>query len=157
MKYSSVPFGSYDVKQLQAGEWSFSRQEIEVNSYKTGVEIPLRQSGTLQGGIRYIVGENSIEIKQRNEGFRFTITSNDGKLRQTAVSDGQGNFITFLPTGNYSITLDVRTLPEHTEIEETVKDFTIEGGGVVKLEPFDIVVKTRQINVRKFFAQTPEE
>lgn len=157
VKYSSVPFGSYDVKQLQAGEWSFSRQEIEVNSYKTSVEIPLRQSGTLQGSIRYIVGENSIEIKQRNEGFRFTITSNDGKLRQTAVSDGQGNFITFLPTGNYSITLDVRTLPEHTEIEETVKDFTIEGGGVVKLEPFDIVVKTRQINVRKFFAQTPEE
>lgn len=157
VKYTSVPFGNYDVKQIQPGEWSFNRQEIVVDKYKTRIEIPLRQSGTLQGSIRYIVDENSIEIKQRNEGFRFTITSNDGKLKQTVVTDGQGNFITFLPTGDYSITLDVRTLPEHTECEETVKNFTIEGGGVVKLEPFEVVVKTRQINIKKFFAQTPED
>ena len=109
----------------------------------------------MQGSIRYIVGENSIEIKQRNEGFRFTITSNDGKLRQTVVTDGQGNFITFLPTGEYSITLDQRTLPDHTECNEPVQDFIIEGGVTSKLKPFDIEVKTRQINVRKFFSQKP--
>ena len=157
VKYTSVPFGNYEVKQLQSGEWSFNRKEIEVDRYKTRVEIPLRQSGTLQGSIRYIVEENSIEIKQRNEGFRFTVTSADGKLKQTVVTDGQGNFITFLPTGEYSITLDQRTLPDHTECNEPVQDFIIEGGVTSKLKPFDIEVKTRQINVRKFFSQKPED
>ncbi|MDD4698028.1 MAG: carboxypeptidase-like regulatory domain-containing protein [Fermentimonas sp.] len=153
VKYTSVPFGNYEVKQMQAGEWSFDQQEVVVNRYKTKIDIPLRQSGTLQGSIRYIVSENSIEIKQRYEGFRFTVTSSDGKLRQTVVTDGQGNFITFLPTGEYSITLDQKTLPEHTECKEPVQNFTIEGGETCKLKPFDIEVRTRQLKVKKFFAQ----
>jgi hypothetical protein len=157
VKYTSVPFGNYEVKQLQSGEWSFNRKEIEVDSYKTRVEIPLRQSGTLQGSIRYIVEENSIDIIQRNEGFRFTVTSTDGKLKQTVVTDGQGNYITFLPTGEYSITIDQRTFPDHTECNEPVQNFIIEGGVTSKLKPFDIEVKTRQINVRKFFSQKPSK
>jgi hypothetical protein len=138
---------------MQAGEWSFDQQEISVDRYKTRVEIPLRQSGTLRGNIRYITNENSVEIVQRNEGFRFTIVAADNKLKQTVVTDGQGNFITFLPSGDYSITLDQRTLPEHTECKTMVRYFTIEGSKVTEIEPFDIEVKTRRVNVRKFFAQ----
>lgn len=155
VKYTSVPFGNYDVKQLQPGEWSFKHQEIVVDKYRKIVEIPLRQSGTLQGSIRYIFGENSIEIKERYDGFRFTVTSNDGKLKQTVVTDGLGNFITFLPVGEYSITLDQRALPEHTECKEPVNSFIIKGGETSKLEAFEIHVKTRQVNVKKFFAQKP--
>lgn len=153
VRYSSLPFGNYSVKPMQAGEWSFDQQEISVDRYKTRVEIPLRQSGTLRGNIRYITNENSVEIVQRNEGFRFTIVAADNKLKQTVVTDGQGNFITFLPSGDYSITLDQRTLPEHTECKTMVRYFTIEGSKVTEIEPFDIEVKTRRVNVRKFFAQ----
>ncbi|MFA5695759.1 MAG: carboxypeptidase-like regulatory domain-containing protein, partial [Proteiniphilum sp.] len=154
--YSSLPFGNYSVKPMRAGEWSFNQQEISVDRFKTRVEIPLRQSGTLRGYIRYITGENSVEIVQRNEGFRFVVTSNDEKLKQTVVTDGQGNFITFLPSGDYSITLDQRTLPEHTTCKTMVRYFSIEGGKITKLEPFDIEIKTRKVNVRKFFAQKKE-
>jgi hypothetical protein len=121
------------------------------------LEIPLRHSGTLQGNILYIAGENSIEIDRRSEGFRFTINRSDGKLKQTVVTDGQGNFITFLPTGEYSIVLDQKTLPEHTECKETVETFTISGGKVTKLKPFKIEIKSRRVNVRKFFAQSKEQ
>lgn len=157
VKYTSVPFGNYVVKPMQTGEWSFDQQVININRYKLQLEIPLRHSGTLQGNILYIAGENSIEIDRRSEGFRFTINRSDGKLKQTVVTDGQGNFITFLPTGEYSIVLDQKTLPEHTECKETVETFTISGGKVTKLKPFKIEIKSRRVNVRKFFAQSKEQ
>lgn len=153
VRYSSVPFGNYSVKPMQAGQWSFNQQEIEVSRFKTVVQIPLRQSGTLKGSIRYESGENSVEIVRRNEGFRFTISGNGGKFQQTVVTDGNGRFITFLPVGEYTITLDKRTLAEHTDCTELERNFRMEAGGVNELEPFVIGVKTRKVNVKKFFAQ----
>lgn len=153
VRYNALPFGSYAVKPMQGGEWSFCQQEINVQRYKTRVEIPLRQSGTLRGCIRYLAGENSIEIIRRREGFRFSIASSDGKVKQTVVSDEQGNFITFLPVGNYYITLDQKTLPEHTECKEQRRGFRIIAGDLNHLDSFVIEVKSRQVNVRKFSQQ----
>jgi hypothetical protein len=99
------------------------------------------------------MGENSVEIAPRYEGFRFTVTSTDGKLEQTVATNDLGKFITFLPAGEYSIVLNKKTLPEHTECKESVRTFAIAGGKVTQLEPFDIEVKTRRVNVRKFFAR----
>lgn len=153
VRYTSVPFGTYAVRPMQPGEWSFDQKEISVHRFRTTVEIPLRQSGTLQGSIRYIMGENNVEIVPRYEGFRFTVISSDGKLEQTVVTNDHGKFITFLPAGEYSIVLNKKTLPEHTECKESVRTFAIAGGRVTQLEPFHIEVKTRKVNVRKFFAR----
>jgi len=153
VRYTSVPFGNYSVKPMQTGEWSFGQQEIEVNRFKTVTEIPLRQSGTLQGSIRYEASENSVEIVQRNEGFRFTISGHGGRFQQTVVTDDYGRFIAFLPVGEYTITLDKRTLVEHTDCAEPVQNFRMEVGRVNELEPFVIGIKTRKVNVKKFFAQ----
>jgi len=150
VRYTSVPFGSYTVKPLQTGQWSFDQQEFKVDRFKTRIEIPLRQSGTLRGSIRYEAGENSVEIVQRYEGFRFTISDNGGKLQQTVVTDANGRFITFLPVGEYTITLDQKTLPEHTECKEPVRNFSVKAGELNQLDPFVIEVKSRQVNVRKF-------
>jgi len=151
VRYTSVPFGSYTVKPIQTGQWSFDQQEFKVDGFKTRIEIPLRQSGTLRGSIRYEEGEYSMEIVQRTEGFRFTISGNSGKFQQTVVTDAYGRFITFLPVGEYTITLDQKTLPEHTECKEPVRNFRMEAGRLNELEPFVIGVKTRKVNVRKFF------
>ena len=157
VRYTSVPFGNYTVKPMQTGQWSFGQQEIEVSRFKTVVELPLRQSGTLHGSIRYEAGENSVEIVQRTEGFRFTISGNEGKFQQTVVTDAYGRFITFLPVGEYTITLDKRTLVEHTECKEPERNFRMEAGRVNELEPFVIEVKSRKVNVKKFFAQQKNE
>jgi hypothetical protein len=152
VRYTSVPFGNYNVRPLQAGQWSFDEQEFKVDRFKKIIEIPLRQSGTLRGSIRYEAGENSVEIVQRKEGFRFTISDREGKFHQTVVTDANGHFITFLPVGEYTITLDQRTLPEHTECKEPVRNFTMEAGKVQELEPFVIKVKTRKVNMKIFYA-----
>lgn len=153
VRYTSVPFGKYTVRQMQAGQWSFDPLEIEVSRYKTTVNVPLRQSGTLRGSISYLTGENSVEIVQRLEGFRFTISGNDGKFQQTVVTDANGRFITFLPVGEYTITLDKRTLVEHTDCKEPVRNFRMQAGRMNELEPFIIEVKSRKVNVKKFFDQ----
>ena len=74
------------------------------------------------------------------------------KFQQTVVTDAYGRFITFLPVGVYTITLDQRTLPEHTGCKEPVRNFTMEAGKVNELEPFVIEVKSRKVNVKKFYA-----
>jgi hypothetical protein len=151
VRYTSVPFGTYTVKPVRTGQWTFDQKEIEMKSFKTNVEIPLRQSGTLRGSIRYESGENSVEISPRYEGFRLIITGSDEKVVQTVVTDGSGSFITFLPVGEYKITLDKNTLMEHTQCKDLQRSFRIEAGKVNRLDPFVIEVKTRKVNVRKFF------
>ncbi len=153
IRFTSLPFGKYTIRPMQVGEWSFAPHEIDVSQFKTEINIPLRQSGTLRGSITYLTGENSVQIVQRNEGFRFTISDNSGNFRQTVVTDANGRFVTFLPVGEYTITLDKRTLVEYTECREPVRNFRMETGKMNELEPFVMEVKPRKVNVKKFYAE----
>lgn len=155
VRYSLVPYGDYTVKPMQSGRWFFDRKKITVNSGGTVINIPLRQSGALQGSISYISGENSIEILPRHEGLRFVIMNADGAAVQIAVTSVEGKFTTFLPMGPYSITLDKKTLPEHTDCKDYTRTFTIEAGKTVTLDPFEIEVKERKVNMRRFIASAP--
>lgn len=149
--YSQVPYGEYSVKPMQSGRWFFGRKDITVSSGRTSVSIPLTQSGTLRGRITYIINENSVEIMPRYEGVRFTIMNADGAIIQTTVTGADGKFITFLPMGTYTVTLDKKTLPEHADCEDFSRAVKIEAGKTMKLDPFKIEVKERKVNMKRFF------
>jgi hypothetical protein len=153
VRYSLVPYGEYTVRPMRAGRWFFDRKKVTVNSARTTIDIPLKQSGTLRGSIRYEAGEHSVDIVPRYEGLRFTIANADKTVTQTVITDGQGRFIAFLPVGDYTITLDKNTLVEHTDCEEYTRAFHVEAGKVNELEPFDIEVKSRRVNVKRFFSE----
>lgn len=153
VRYSLVPYGEYTLKPVQAGSWFFNRRKIAVNSAKTKIDIPLKQSGTLRGSIGYMGGKQSVEIVPRYEGLRFTVANTDKTVAQTLVTDAEGKFHTFLPVGEYTITLDRKTLAEQTDCKDPVRTFRIEAGKVNKLEPFTIEIRTRKVNVKKFFAE----
>lgn len=153
VRYSLVPYGEYTLKPMQVGRWFFDRKKITVNSTRTKIDIPLKQNGTLRGNIRYVAGEHSLEIVPRYEGLRFTITNTGKSVVQTVVTDAEGRFRTFLPVGEYIITLDKKTLLEHTDCEDFTRTFKIEAGKVNELEPFIIEIKSRKVNVKKFFAE----
>ena len=150
IRYSNVPFGEFAIKPFKERSWSFDEKKVEVDSYRTKINIPLKQSGTVQGSIKYMEGEFTMNTTQRYEGIRFTITNNDGSITRTVVSDGSGNIITFLPNGVYTINLAKSTLPEHTDCVNNEQVFQIEAGKLFKLEDFEIVVKEREINVKRF-------
>lgn len=153
MLYKSVPFGEYTIRPVQSGKWTFDQKKLAVNSFKTEVEIPLRQSGTLRGSIRYVAGEHSVEIVPQYEGIRIIITDADSKLHQTVITDENGSFVAFLPAGKYTIELDNKTTMELTECKEPIRTLEIEAGKVSKPAPFIIEVKERKVNVRRFVAQ----
>lgn len=152
VRYSLVPYGEYTVRPMRAGRWFFDRREVTVNSARTTIDIPLKQTGTLRGSIRYAAGEHSVDIVPRHEGLRFTIANADKTVAQTVITDGQGRFIAFLPVGEYTITLDKNTLVEYTDCEEYTRVFHVEAGKVNKLEPFEIEVKSRRVNMKRFFS-----
>jgi len=151
VRYSLVPYGDYTVRPMQAGRWFFNQKNITVGSARTAISIPLKQGGTLRGSIRYISDENSVEIVQRHEGLRFVITNADGETVQTVVTGADGKFTTFLPMGTYTIGLNIKTLPEHTECKDYSRTFTVEAGKTVILDPFEIEVKERKVNMKRFF------
>jgi len=153
VRYSRVPYGEYSLKPTRAGRWFFDQKKVPVNRARTTVDIPLKQSGTLRGGIRYEIGENSVEINPRYEGVQFTVSNDDKSFTQTIVTDGQGRFTTFLPVGEYTLTLNEKTLIEHTYCDETTVSIKIEAGKVSQLEPFVIKVQERRVNVRRFFSE----
>ena len=150
VKYSNVLFGEYSVNPLRAGRWFFNSKDFEVNSYRKTLNIPLKQSGTLQGNIRYVAGELSMDINERYEGLRFTITNEKRGFTRTVVTDGRGSFITFLPNGVYTIQLNKNTLPENTDCENYQQVFQIEAGKITGLDEFEIKIKERKINIKRF-------
>ena len=143
-------FGEYSVNPLRAGRWFFNSKDFEVNSYRKTLNIPLKQSGTLQGNIRYVAGELSMDINERYEGLRFTITNEKRGFTRTVVTDGRGSFITFLPNGVYTIQLNKNTLPENTDCENYQQVFQIEAGKITGLDEFEIKIKERKINIKRF-------
>lgn len=149
IRYKLVPYGKYTIKPIQAGRWFFDQKKIQVNRSKVTIEIPLKQSGTLQGKIQYVIGKHSLGIP-RYKGIRFTITNSDKSVSYTAITDNDGKIITFLPVGEYSITLDKKTLAEHTDCKDPNRTFRIEARNTTILDAFYIETQSRQVNVKRF-------
>lgn len=152
LKYKLVPYGEYTVKPTMSSRWFFEQKKIEVNSSRTTMDIPLRQSGTMRGSITYKIGENSVEATLKHEGLRFVVTGvTDKSFTRTLITNAEGQLLGLLPVGEYSITLDEASLAEYTYCEEPTRTFTIEVGKVNEMEPFVIQVQSRTINVKRFF------
>lgn len=150
--YSLVPYGEYEVRPMQSGKWVFDRKKINVNSSRTQIDIPLKQTGTIRGSVVYIIRENSVEIALRYEGFMLTVMNEEGEVIQTIVTDEEGNFTSFLPMGVYSILLNEHSLPEYSDCKDLNRKFTVEAGKTTNVDPFEIEVKERKINIKRFYA-----
>lgn len=151
IRYKLVPYGEYTLRPARASRWFFNRKKVVVDGARTVINIPLTQSGTLRGGIHYETGEHSMEVALKYEGIRVIVTGvTDKTFTRTLITDARGQFLVFLPMGEYTLTLDKNTLAEHTLYEEPDRVFTIEAGKVNEMEPLAIQVQSRRINVKRF-------
>ena len=91
-----------------------------------------------------------MSTSQKLESLRFTISNSDNSINRTVVSDSNGNILTFLPNGVYTIQLSKNSLPEHTDSVNPQQIFQIEAGKVTMLDDFEIIVKERKINIKRF-------
>lgn len=152
VSYSLVPYGKYCIKPFETGRWFFDPKEVVVNGSRTVIDIPLKESGSLQGGVKYLSDKQYDDFIPRYEGLMFTIMNSSGSVIQTVVTDNKGKFLTFLPVGEYTIILDQNTLAEHTYCEKPTQLFRVEAGETTRIPLFRIEIKKRKVNIKRFYA-----
>lgn len=152
VSYSLVPYGKYCIKPFETGRWFFDPKEVIVNGSRTVIDIPLKESGSLQGGVKYLSDKQYDDFIPRYEGLMFTIMNSSGSVIQNVVTDNKGKFLTFLPVGEYTIILDQNTLAEHTYCEKPTQLFRVEAGETTRIPLFRIEIKKRKVNIKRFYA-----
>ncbi|WP_200247471.1 COG1470 family protein [Chryseobacterium paridis] len=148
--YKSIPFGKYALKQIIQQGWYYDEVEFEVNKHHHFLEIPLHQNGTSKGKVIYEFDAKKVmDFTPKLGGIIFNVFRNDHFL-QRVITDDNGEFISFLESGDYRIELSVNSLPANTYCERITSDFKVEAGKIINLEPFMIKVKEKNIRVKKF-------
>lgn len=155
--YSHVPFGSYEIKPVSRQGWFYKGQPLVVTGYRTKVQIPLQQTGTLSGKIIYEFDrKTTTEIILRYSNIRFRILNVDNEVVQRVITTEEGSFLAFLPTGDYKIVLEQNTLEQNTFCEQPEQSFTIRAGKMFDLPAFHIGVKQRRVNMKRFTDSSAE-
>ncbi len=150
--YRSLPFGSYKLKPAVQKGWFTTGGEYTIDSYKMSVEIPLYQSGTATGKIQYDFDSKTVlDFEPKTGGIVFNVSQN-GKFIQRISTNDEGEFVLFLPTGTYQISLNENSLAANTFCEETIFNFEIKAGKTTPIQKFIIKVKEKKINIKKFSA-----
>lgn len=150
LTYRSLPFGTYQLKPAAQKGWFTQGNEYVIDTYKTAVLIPLHQSGTVSGKIKYDFDAKTVlDFEPKIGGIVFNISQN-GKFLQRVSTNDEGEFILFLPTGDYQILLNENSLATNTFCEETAQSFTVAAGKITRIPKFVIKVKEKRINIKRF-------
>lgn len=150
ISYKNLPFGTYKLKQVVQKGWYNDDAIINVKTYRHTISIPLHQNGTLKGGIEYDYDpDTALEFNHKIGGIVFNIYQN-GLLIQKTMTNELGEYLSFLPTGNYTVSLNENTLAPNTSCEVSSRDIKINAGEIAELPSFIIKVKSKKINVKKF-------
>ncbi|WP_426478504.1 hypothetical protein ACP3T3_03290 [Chryseobacterium sp. CBSDS_008] len=148
--YKAIPFGKYMLKQVIQQGWYYNEMEFEVKKHSCFLQIPLHQNGTMLGKINYeFDAKKALEFEPKTAGIIFNIYDKD-KFIQHVVTDDNGEIGSFLGSGDYRIQLVESSLPAHTYCEKITRDFTVQAGKIINLEPFVIKVSEKKIRVKKF-------
>ena len=150
ISYRSIPYGKYALKQVIQQGWYYDETEFTVDKHHYSFEIPLHQNGTIQGKITYdFDSKKAVDFTPKVGGILFNIYRNE-QLVHHIITDDNGEFASFLPSGNYRIELNKNSLPSNTYCERSTDTFKVEAGKIVKLEHFVIKVREKVIRVKKF-------
>lgn len=82
--------------------------------------------------------------------IRFRIINAENEVVQRPVTNDDGAFLAFLPTGDYKIVLDQNSLEQNTFCEQPEQSFTVQAGKIFEIPTFHIGVKHRRVNVKRF-------
>ncbi|HMR82996.1 MAG TPA: hypothetical protein PKE30_07690, partial [Niabella sp.] len=150
--YKSVPFGKYNIQSSAQQGWFSKEKDIVLNAYKSDIEVPLHQSGTITGKIEYDIDtRTSLHFEPRFDGIAFNIYNQEGQIVQRINTDDSGEFMSFLPTGTYQLILDEKSLPDNTYVSDAgTGTFTISSGKITSTPAFTIKAKEKKRVVKKF-------
>lgn len=150
IEYKHIPYGKYRLKQVIQQGWYYDEMDIEMNTHRRSLEIPLHRNGTIRGKIEYDFDvKTAQQFSPKLGGILINIFQGE-KLLQRISTDENGEFLAFLGTGEYRVSLNESTLPVNTYCDQTYVDAESVAGKISVLKPFVIKVKEKNIRVKKF-------
>lgn len=150
VKYSHVPHCTYKISVPAQGGWHADESVLQLNSKQLKYAVPLQHSGTVNGRVQYQYNERlSREIDKTLAGLTIEATNERGQVTET-VTDAEGNYVLFLPPGDYEIRVAERSLPRYVIVETPVQQLRVVAS---KLNPgplFALKAEEKKIEVKRF-------
>lgn len=150
--YRNLPKGDYSVSVLKTGKWYGDAQNILLDSKKLTVQIPLHKTGTIEGNVTYNATQYSYELNRQKQGVAIKATDENGNVVAT-MTDDYGHFVFYLPTGHYSLSVNMSDLPGEVECENNGKDVQVTPDSYTSVN-FILRVKERHIETKKFYSSS---
>lgn len=150
IQYKNLPFGTYRIQPALQNGWFAEGANCIIDKYSSSINIALHQNGSVKGKISYSYNEKTVKnFDMKTGGIVFNITK-DGSFVQRIVSNDDGNFVVFLPTGEYEIAIDIQSLPENTFCNLQRLRVIVVSGKITPIKDFVIEVKQKEVKVKKF-------
>lgn len=147
IKYRALPAGDYEIRPMINNEWHAQPLKVNINQ-DTRVTIGLNKTCTIKGNIFYQSTEKSYQISKRTSGLSIIAIDDTGNVFHTRTDD-TGNFILYVPKGNYTITLEKSGVSEYVEIENNNQIIQAQPSEIKEIN-FKLNVKEKRVETRKF-------
>lgn len=150
VSYKRIPYGDYAIQVPVENNWYAANTQVLINKSNQKVDIPLRKASSLRGRIVYDYDPlRSLEADIVVEGFSIIAKSSTGETWRTRT-DNSGNYMLFLPAGEYTLSINEIELPQNVYIDVNHLYIKTETGQVNSAPDFVFKVKERSIEIRRF-------
>jgi hypothetical protein len=150
--YSKLPAADYRIFfPTQKGWYGPDQFVVLKDKEEITLQIPLRQTGTVTGKIAYEFDELlSYSTLKELAGQTIAATNEEGKIFE-AKTDDNGQFMLYLPTGKYTMTVSsassqIQIIP----VGNNHQPLEVKPGEIINGTDFTLKVKQRKIEIKKF-------
>jgi hypothetical protein len=150
--YGKLPAADYKVFfPTQKGWYGHDQFVVLKDKEEVTLQVPLRQTGTVSGKIAYEFDELlSYSTLKELAGQTITATNEEGKIFE-AKTDDNGQFILYLPTGKYTMTVSSASSQiEVIPVGNNHQPLMVKSGEIFNGADFTLKVKQRKIEIKKF-------
>lgn len=148
IKYRSVPPGNYEVRIVNNNnEWHAYSRTIAVNG-DTKAAIGMTRTATIKGSVSYFGSEKSYQIARKKNGLSVIAVDDNGNVFTTKTDDN-GNFVLYVPGGNYTVTLEKAGISEYIEMENNNQPVQAEPSKIKQVD-FKLNIKEKRVETKKF-------
>jgi len=149
IKYRKVPYGEYTIKSLE-NEWYAATIETSLNSRGIEVSIPLEETGTVSGALKYAdYNKNQYEVLANIAAIPVVFTGPDG-VAFTFYTDNRGQYRAYLPLGTYTMSVDPAGLQQYVYVDQEPISVEVKESTNSELPTTTLKIRERRVEIKRF-------
>ncbi len=147
--YKAVPTGYYNIQVMAENGWYAPQTRVLINSDQE-VFINLTRMSTIRGKVSYKTNERSYQILPKKNGLKVNVYDVQGNFYRTKTGE-DGNFRLFVPSGEYSVSLDTSELSDYIEFDDDIIEVCLNDAEIKEVN-IGLSVREREIETKRFFS-----